>query len=367
MMSNNLGLYIHIPFCRSKCPYCDFFSMRGDEQGFDEYTRILKNNIRHWGQRTDKLVDTIYIGGGTPSVIGADRISDILCCVRESFSVLDKAEVTMEANPASGRFFDFGKVASFGINRVSLGMQSADSDELKALGRLHSTEDVISSIKLIRNAGIQNISLDLMMGIPNQTKDSLRKSIDFCVELGAEHISSYILKIEPGTIFDKRYDNYNFPDDDETAELYLFAVDYLAENGYEQYEISNFCKTGFESKHNLKYWTLEDYLGLGPAAHSFLNGKRFYYKRDLKSFESNITEDEGSGGDAEEYIMLRLRLRKGLDLRECKKILGEGISEKLAAKSQKYIKNNLMELKDNRLFFTPKGFLVSNSILADLI
>ena len=364
---NNLGLYIHIPFCRSKCPYCDFFSVRGNEKDYSEYVKVLNNNIKYWSEKTAKPVDTIYFGGGTPSALGADNICEILSCVKDNFNITKDAEITLEANPSRLIPFDYEKVSSLGVNRISLGLQSADENELKTLGRLHSAEDVKNTVQQIRNAGIDNISLDLMMSIPRQTADSLKKSIDFCVTLDVQHISSYILKIESGTVFDKRYDNYDFPDDDETAELYLFAVDYLAENGFEQYEISNFSKKGFESRHNLKYWTLEDYLGIGPAAHSFMDGKRFYYDRSFEAFRDNKLVFEGSGGGNDEYIMLGLRLKKGIDLEECKKALGEDLTESLLKKSAKYIKSGYMKLSNGKISFTPKGFLVSNTIISDLI
>lgn len=366
-MNNTLGLYIHIPFCRSKCPYCDFFSCRASESDYDNYIKCLKNIMKYHSEIIDKEIDTVYFGGGTPSVLGADRIAGILEYTRECFSVSNKAEITMEANPASGKFFDFARIAEFGVNRISLGMQSSNQKELKALGRLHSAEDVENTIKLIRKAGINNISLDLMMGIPYQTVESLRDSIDFCVAQNVSHISSYILKIEKGTIFEKRYDSYDFPSDEEAADLYLFAVDYLSKNGFEQYEISSFCKKGFESRHNLKYWTLGEYLGIGPAAHSFIDGKRFYYDRSFENFEKNIIRSEGEGGTTEEYIMLGLRLKRGLDLTECKKILGEKGSENLLKTSEKFVKAGLMEQKNNHLNFTPKGFLVSNAVLAQII
>lgn len=362
-MSNNLGLYIHIPFCRSKCPYCDFFSMRASESDYFDYVCALKEKIAHWSEKLDKTVDTIYLGGGTPSVLGAELICDIISCVKENFKVSENAEITMEANPASGKFFDFNAAAEVGVNRISIGLQSAVENELKTLGRLHNTEDVKSSIELIRNAGINNISLDLMMGIPYQTIETLKKSIDFCVQQNVQHISSYILKIENGTVFDKKRDKYVFPDEDECADLYLFAVEYLKEKGYNQYEISNFSKKGFESKHNLKYWKLYDYLGIGAAAHSFVDGKRFYYDRSIDKFKQNIIISDGVGGNVEEQIMLGLRLMEGIDIKN----LGEEISESLVEKSEKYRKAGLMTLENGRLSLTAKGFLVSNSIISDLI
>lgn len=365
-MSNNLGLYIHIPFCRSKCPYCDFFSMRSDKKGYAEYTKALIEKIRYWGEKQKEKVDTVYFGGGTPSVIGSDLMCEILKEIMLDFNVDSNAEITMEANPASGKFFDFQRLKELGLNRVSLGLQSANQNELSKLGRTHSLEDVKNTIELIKNAGITNFSLDLMLGIPEQTKESLRRSIDFCAETGAKHISSYILKLEEGTVFYNRRDKFRFPNEDETAELYLYAVDYFEKQGYKQYEISNFSVEGYESKHNLKYWRLDDYLGIGPSAHSFLNGERFYYGRSFDDFKDNKIISDGSGGNAEEYIMLSLRLKDGFRMNKYKEVFGEPDKDFLR-KVKKYSELGLMDFDGNRLNFTPKGFLVSNSILADLI
>ncbi|MGN1139257.1 MAG: radical SAM family heme chaperone HemW, partial [Ruminococcus sp.] len=311
-MSDCLGLYIHIPFCHSKCPYCDFFSIRGNSANYGEYVEVLNKNIVMWSKKINKKVDTIYFGGGTPSIIGADLLTEILISIKENFNVSDDAEITLEVNPHSGKFFDFNKAYHYGFNRISIGLQSSNKAELKSLGRTHTTDDVINTINLIREAKIENISLDVMMGIPNQTKDSLKETLDFCIKSKVNHISSYILKLEENTVFYKRQEKLNLPSDDETADLYKFAVGYLAEHKYNQYEISNFSKSGFESKHNLKYWNLEDYLGIGPAAHSFINKKRFYYKNSIEDFKNNNIISDGTGGNQEEYIMLQLRLKKGL-------------------------------------------------------
>lgn len=367
MNSNSLGIYIHIPYCRSKCPYCDFFSMRGNKADYIEYVDLLKNSVKYWSGKTDKTVDTIYLGGGTPSVLGADSVYEIIKSVKEYFNVTNNAEITMEANPSSGKFFDFEKVKEIGLNRVSLGIQSANSNELKKLGRIHSREDVINTIELIKKAGIDNISLDIMLGIPEQSQESLRETIDFCVNTEVKHISSYILKLEENTFFYKNQDRYNFPDEDMTSDLYLYSIEYLRENGFNQYEISNFSKPGFESRHNLKYWNLNDYLGIGAAAHSFLDGRRFYYGRSVEDFKNNIIINDGIGGTKEEYIMLKLRLKSGLSLDEYKKAFGEDVSKDFLNKINIYNKAGYLDIKNDSVSFSDKGFLVSNSIISELI
>lgn len=365
-MTGNLGVYIHIPFCRSKCPYCDFFSFRAKKEEINAYVDILCDKIKMWGNKTDKIVDTVYLGGGTPSILGAESCCRIINTVKDNFKVTDDCEITIEANPSSGKFFDFKKAYDNGINRVSLGVQSVNENELKKLGRIHSREDVENTISLIKNSGIDNFSLDLMIGIPEQTTDSLKKSIDFCINSGAKHISSYMLKIEENTVFYNRRGNYIFPDDDLTADMYLFAVDYLSENGFRQYEISNFAKTGYESKHNNKYWLLDDYLGIGPAAHSMMDGKRFYYNRSVEDFKNDVIISDGTAGDLYEYIMLRLRLAEGIDIAQTEKAFGVKLSESFLKSIDLFCKNGFMKRCGDKCCFTPKGFLMSNSIIAEL-
>ena len=366
-MSEKLRLYIHIPFCKSKCAYCDFFSGKADEKAYDEYVMQLKDKIEYWSKRTDKTLSSVYFGGGTPSVLGDNRLCEVLEFIKQKFSVDNNAEITVEVNPESGKSLDFEKLYKCGFNRISVGMQSSDEKELKLLGRIHSTDDVRQTIYNAKNAGISNISLDLMLGIPCQTERSLKKSIDFCAELGVTHISSYILKIEEGTPFYINRNKYDFADDDKQAELYLYAVDYLNRFGYKQYEISNFAKSGFESKHNTGYWKLDEYIGIGPSAHSFFEGKRFFYERDMQSFNDNVITADGTGGDEEEFIMLSLRLAQGLDFDEYKKRFGREIPESLIKSADKYIKAGLMKKSENSIAFTPKGFLVSNAIISELI
>ncbi len=366
-MNRPIGIYIHIPFCRSKCPYCDFFSIRSDLSEYKKYVLILNEKIKYWGKKINSSVDSIYIGGGTPSEIGSDLIIDIINLIKENFNVLNNSEITIEANPASGKSFDFKAVKSAGVNRVSLGLQSVNENELKKLGRLHNVIDADNTIELIKSSGINNISLDIMLGIPEQTKESLKNTLDYVVNSGAAHISSYILKIEENTFYGKHREKFDFPSDELTSELYLYSVDYLEKNGFIQYEISNFSKQGFESKHNLKYWNLDEYLGIGPAAHSYLNGKRFYYDNSIRSFKDNIIIDEGFGGSKEEYIMLKLRLKSGLNISEYKEAFGAFPSEDFIKKIKLYKNSGFMEYNDNTIRFTTKGFLVSNSILSELI
>lgn len=366
-MSNTIGLYIHIPFCISKCPYCDFYSGRASENDYDNYIKALSDNISLWSKKTDKTVSSVYFGGGTPSILGAERLSLLLNKIREEFSVADNAEITVEVNPDSGKTLDFDLLKLSGFNRISVGMQSAVEQELKALGRIHSINDAEVTVKRAQNAGIENISLDLMLGIPYQTIDSLKKSIDFCANCGVTHISSYILKIESGTVFERIHDKLELPDEDSQSQLYLFAVDYLKTLGFEQYEISNFSKVGYESRHNINYWKCGEYIGIGPSAHSFFEGKRFYYSRNMEDFIENKTNFDCYGGGKEEFIMLSLRLKRGLNFKGYKEKYNEDFPKDKIKIINKFADMGYMVLTDDCAYFTPKGYLVSNAIISELI
>lgn len=361
-----IGLYIHIPFCKSKCPYCDFYSLKKGEHNCVDYVLAIKASLKNWAQKTRRKADTLYFGGGTPSLLGGDKINELVAAAKEHF-VCD-GEVTVECNPSCVEDNFFEKIACAGVNRISLGMQSAVDDERKRLGRIADVRAVERSISLAQRAGIDNISLDVMLGIPDQSKKSLKETLAFCVNSGAKHISAYMLKIEEGTWFHKNAHKLNLPDDDFTADLYLGMVDFLGDNGFGQYEVSNFAKRGFESRHNLKYWNCEEYLGIGPSAHSFLDGKRFFYPRDIGLFESGAEPvDDGDGGDLEEYIMLRLRLAEGLAFDECRDRFHSFAKEKYLAKTAVLEKAGLVKTDSGSIALTPEGFLVSNAVIEKII
>lgn len=366
-MSNSIGLYIHIPFCKHKCPYCDFFSGNADENAFDNYVIELKDKIKYWSEKSKRDVATVYFGGGTPSVLGADRLCDILDFIKSNFNIQNNAEITVEVNPDSAKTIDFEKMYACGFNRISMGMQTAVEDELRLLGRIHSIDDAKTSVERAKSAGFNNISLDLMMGIPNQTIESLEKSISFCADCKVTHISSYILKIEENTPFYKVQNKLKLADDDMQAEMYLKAVEMLDSLGYKQYEISNFAKQGYESRHNTNYWRCGEYIGIGPSAHSFFEGKRFFYSRNMDDFNNNKLSFEGTGGDEEEFIMLSLRLKSGLNYYEFEEKFGYTLPSYIIKKAKEYEKYGCTNVTDKSISFTPKGFLVSNSIISELI
>ncbi|MBQ4626080.1 MAG: radical SAM family heme chaperone HemW [Clostridia bacterium] len=359
-----IGLYLHIPFCSGKCPYCDFYSVTPKENIIDNYVSALCREL----DKTDRIFDTVYFGGGTPSQLGADNIVKIMSHIQRT----PGCEATLECNPSdTGRpdsVFDFEKLAECGINRISMGLQSANDSERAALGRRSGCKEVEASIERIRNAGINNISLDLMLGLPNQTEESLRRSIEFCKSSGAKHISAYILKIEEGTPFFAKKNLLSLPDENKVCDFYLETVSLLAEYGYNQYEISNFSLPCYESKLNLKYWRCEVYLGLGASAHSFINGRRFYYERSIDSFiNGDAPTADGEGGDEEEYIMLALRLSEGLVFEEFEKRFGHSVPESLIEKAKEIEKHGLLTVSGEAISLTANGFLLSNSVITTLL
>ena len=361
------GIYIHIPFCDGKCAYCNFYSVRRGAESMDEYTEKLKERVARWGADISRKVTSVYFGGGTPSLLGGVRLSGILNTVKESFDISDDAEITLEANPASVSAADFAALRAGGFNRLSIGIQSANDNELKILGRRHTAADAAAAVKAAREAGFDNISLDIMLAIPEQTPDSLDRTIDFSAYLDVEHVSAYILKVEKGTAFYRGRDTLGLFSEDEQAEIYEHTVRRLAELGYRQYEISNFCKEGRESRHNLLYWHDEEYLGIGPSAHSFIDGKRFYYPDSIDKFYMDEICEEGFGGDKEEYVMLALRLSEGLIFDRYRERFGSEVSERIMMNAGMLQRAGLVEITPCSLSLTVKGFLVSNSVIAYLL
>ncbi len=361
------GIYIHIPFCRKKCPYCDFYSRSGGEREYNNYTDMLCKQISDFSENKDVVADTLYFGGGTPTVLGAERITRIIESAKKSFTLnYPETEITVEVNPEK-RDIDFGMLFSAGCNRISIGLQSANDEELQFLGRIHDTRDADRCIRSAINAGFNNISLDLMIALPNQTNESLRRSVDFCASRGAKHISAYILKIEEGTVFYKNKDNLNLPDDERTADMYEYLCSLMKEYGYEHYEISNFCLSGYESKHNLKYWHDEEYIGFGPSAHSFFRGKRFYRPANFKRCYTNEIIADGSGGDVEEFIMLGLRLSEGITNERFRIRFGYDIPEKYIRRAERFEPVGLTKILNNGFALTERGFMVSNPLIAEIL
>lgn len=356
-----------MPFCGGKCPYCDFYSKYPSEGEINGYVKEIKNRVAGYAEKYPRPVSTIYFGGGTPSLIGGERLAEILAAVKWGFKVENGAEITVEANPDSVDAAFFQRIAKAGFNRVSMGLQSANEDELRFLGRKHGTAQVKNAVEWARGAGIGNISLDLMMGLPGQDEEKLRRSMDFCASLRVPHISSYILKIEEGTPFYRQ--KITLPDDDRVSELYLYSVSYLKSLGYGQYEISNFSKPGFESRHNLQYWKCLEYIGIGPSAHSFMEGRRFYFSGDMNAFLAGADPaEDGGGGGFEEFAMLNLRLTRGLRAKDCaERFENGGELYKKARQKAAGLPNKLVSADEERVSLTAQGFLVSNAVILKII
>ena len=366
-MSNPIGLYLHVPFCDAKCPYCDFYSMRGSTEDWERYTESIISHLYDYQDR-NLAVDSVYFGGGTPSLLGAERLGRMLEAVRGAFALSPEAEITVEVNPTRepGRFFE--GLAEAGVTRVSIGLQSAQAAELRALGRRHTAEQAAHAVALAHRAGIANVSLDLMLAVPGQTVESLRESVRFCAQAGVTHVSAYLLKIEPGTAFYARRETLPLPDEDGTCDLYLEACAELEACGFAQYEISNFALPGFESRHNLKYWRCEEYLGLGPAAHSFLDGRRFYYPRDLAGFlRGDPPVADGPGGGFDEFAMLALRLTEGLREESFRVRFGYPIPEAMRRRAAPLGRAGYCRVSPEGIALTRTGFLVSNAVIGELL
>ncbi|MBS6457990.1 MAG: radical SAM family heme chaperone HemW [Firmicutes bacterium] len=364
-----LGLYIHIPFCRSKCAYCDFYSLAGAEERMDDYCRALERHLAEVAPQAEcHKADTVYFGGGTPSYLGAERLCRLLGSIRKLYKVDKHAEITLEANPDSATDRKtLKRLRKAGFNRLSLGVQSMDDALLQTIGRIHTRQQVQEAVAAARKAGFKNLSLDLIYGLPGQTMEGWEKTLSDAVSLHPEHLSCYGLKLEEGTPLYRRQGELTFPDEDMQADMYLYTVEFLKQCGYEQYEISNFAKPGFASRHNLKYWLLQEYAGFGPGAHSDFGNVRYGYARDLERYlkgELVLQESETVDSDEREreYLMLRLRTVQGVDPREFEYRFRQRFAP-LAALLQQCAREGLAEQGGNGWHLTAKGFLVSNRII----
>ena len=360
-----LGLYLHIPFCVKKCGYCDFYSVE-DRELMKEYVSALLLHIRSYGKVcSGYTVDTVYIGGGTPTCLGPKYLGRILQEIRNKFPLAEDAEITVECNPESTDKKVLDVMKKQGVNRLSFGVQSAHDEELRAIGRIHTFAQAKEAVELAREKGFANISLDLMYGLPGQTREMFLDSVEQCLGLEPQHLSCYGLKLEPGTPMGR--ENPVLPDDDAQADTYLAMCERLRDKGYEHYEISNFAKPGCRSRHNMKYWDLSEYLGLGPGAHSFMNGRRFAFARDLKAYigGEDIVQDEDEVPTFQrqgEYLMVRLRTADGVDFLNLEKRYNID-STPYEEAFRGLMGNGLVAHQGTRWYLTEKGFLVSNSII----
>ena len=358
------GLYIHIPYCRSKCAYCDFYSAAVQGGVPDEYVDAVVRELWRFAPcgSTPLRPDTVYFGGGTPSLLTPRQVLRIL----DAAGPVPGAEVTLEANPETVTRERLAEFRAAGVDRPSFGVQTASDASPARLGRRHTAEDARRALDSAHRAGFDNISGDIMLALPRYTTDELRATVDLLAD-ACTHVSAYLLKIEPGTVFGRRPPD-GLPDDDAAADFYLACVDALAARGFRQYEISNFARPGFESRHNLIYWDCRDYLGVGPAAHSCMGGRRFFTPRGTAAFLTRDAEYTPDGGcTARDYIMLRLRLADGLNLGELQRRFGARLTQRQLAFANTLMRNGLARFDGRTPALTPRGMIVQNAVLCELL
>lgn len=373
-MKKELELYIHIPFCVKKCDYCDFLSGPADAGRQREYVEALKKEIKNCKDYAAYQVSSVFIGGGTPSILPGEMIGEIMETVREKFELIPNAEISIEANPGTVDRKKLEIYRESGTNRISFGCQSADNRELKMLGRIHTWEDFQENYQMARDAGFTNINVDLMSGLPGQTLTSWETTLRKIANLQPEHISAYSLIIEEGTPFAEK--DLNLPDEDVERAMYENTHDILASFGYQQYEISNYAKNEKECRHNLGYWKRTEYLGLGLGSSSLVNETRFSNTSDMERYLKNSGNPESIREQQEklqpedqmaEYMILGLRMMKGVSVTKFKDSFGHEMYEIYGDIIEKYKRMELLEKEGDYLRFTRRGISVSNPVLADFL
>ncbi|OGI02917.1 MAG: hypothetical protein A2Y25_09900 [Candidatus Melainabacteria bacterium GWF2_37_15] len=354
------SIYIHVPFCKSKCSYCNFISFAGKENLVEKYFKALEQEITCNLSGLKTKFSTLYIGGGTPSIIDSAYYEKLLSLI----NMRNDAEITIEVNPGTVDGEYLKKLKEIGFNRLSIGVQCLDNSILKTLNRLHTVENTINTVKAAKESGFNNINIDLIYGLPGQTLSGWQKMLCQAIELDVQHISAYGLKIEEGTKF-YRNPPQNLPDEDEVVQMYLKTIEILEQNDFKHYEISNFSKPGYESRHNLTYWNNEEYFGFGLSAHGYVDGVRYSNNQNLEKYIINPLKKESEkllseAERNEEAIFLGLRLRKGIDI-------SESFYKRFGYIIEKYSSLGLMSMENNVLTLTPEGILLSNNILAEFI
>lgn len=374
----NSALYIHIPFCDHKCIYCDFYSIITSDN-IQSFLSALKNEISYYSKlyRSNRKFSSIFFGGGTPSLMEPEYLEQIILHLKNNFDVDENVEVTMETNPGTVEKEKLRSFKQIGINRISIGIQSFDDDDLKFLTRIHNKQTATQTVYCAAEVGFENLSVDLIFNLPNQTKDKWLTNLKEAVKLPIKHLSAYSLILEPGTILNKMVldGKVNIQDEDYDADLYETTIDFLTRNGFEQYEVSNFTKPGYECIHNNAYWKYRDYLGFGPSAHSFTDGKRWWNFTSLKKYISEVELNQNALMNFEtlnktqihdEYLMLALR-SSGIDVNEYKKMFGESwIKKNYTYLKELSITGNIL-IDDKNIKLTPKGYAVCDEILKNIL
>lgn len=370
-----ISLYIHIPFCKQKCLYCDFPSYSGKEKFISEYVNALNKEIRT--KSINYKIKSIFIGGGTPSYLNEIELEKLLKCIN-TLRLEENLEFTMECNPGSLSEDKLKIMKKYNVNRISMGLQSTKSSLLKEIGRIHTLEEFENNYLLARKVGFTNINIDLMFGLPNQSVEDWRRTLEKIIEFNPEHISAYSLIIEEGTCFYNLYnkDKLNLPSEEEEREMYLLTKEFLKDNGYNQYEISNFAKDEKECYHNTVYWKLNEYLGLGASASSYIDGKRIKNIDDIELYIKNINNNKNVENEIyknnindnmEEFMFMGLRMISGIEESEFKERFKKDIDEVYGTIIDKNIKQELLVRNGGRIYLTSCGIEVSNSVMSDFI
>ncbi|MBR2382508.1 MAG: oxygen-independent coproporphyrinogen III oxidase [Anaerotignum sp.] len=370
----NIGLYIHIPFCRQKCLYCDFPSWAGKEDEMQGYVDVLTKEIQNRSMEyPDRKVVSVFLGGGTPTTLSIPMLEQLMQAVFANWNIAEDAEITTEANPGTLDREMTDALKKMGFNRLSMGVQAWQNRLLKDLGRIHTIESFQENYKAVREAGFENVNTDLMFALPNQTMEDWQETVKNMIALAPEHISAYSLILEEGTPFYDKYEKGELEpaEEDLDREMYHWAVDYLAEMGYEQYEISNFAKQDRQSRHNRIYWQAEEYLGMGLGSHSYMNGERFhniydlqeYIKADgevslLKEDVEIITEEDALA----EFMFLGLRLTEGVSFERFRERFGQEMKNIYGSEIEELVKDGLLEEDEIGIRLTRRGVDISNFV-----
>lgn len=379
MGNKNIGIYIHIPFCRAKCFYCDFNSFACRDELVPAYFDALKKEI---ALNAEKLrgytIKTVFIGGGTPSVVDSQYIYDVLNLLNENLNIDQKAEISIETNPGTLTCEKLEIFKNMGINRLSIGLQAWQDRILEMIGRIHTVKEFEENFKLARKVGFDNINVDLIFGVPGQSFEDWCETLKCVTALGPEHLSCYSLKIEEGTVFGNRLESGELVplDDDIDREMYSYCKDYLYQKGYKHYEISNFAKSGYECRHNLVYWYIEEYIGFGAGAHSFFESTRFNNVCDIEGYIASIMNNKVPSENAEvidkkgsmtEFMILGLRLIDGVSIEDFRSRFDEEVYNVYGNEIDKLVERGLLVVKEDTMFLSPLGLDFANQVFMEFV
>ena len=374
-----LGLYIHIPFCVTKCKYCDFNSFKIDLNEKIKYLNYLGEEMKLYKEEIkNREIDSVFVGGGTPSILNENEINILFEKIKENFNIKSNAEITMECNPGTFTLNKLKVMKKSGVNRLSIGLQAVQNHHLKYIGRIHTFEEFEKNYHDAKQMGFDNINIDLMYALPNQSREDWMESLEKVVKLNPTHISAYSLILEENTELFKMYerDEFNLLDENTDIEMYEYTIDYLKSHGYNQYEISNYAKDNFECKHNVLYWKCEEYVGIGASASGYFNGIRYNNICELDNYEKMILEGEkpieweeklSIKDEIEESIFLGLRMNEGIQISDFKEKYNFDFEKEYKNEIEKLSKMELIEIDNNRMKLTQKGREISNSVFVEFI